>query len=579
MTEAPFVLDAYAARSCELKTVNAFTPGLAVPEREIRLPGFFHDAGAVEEDIFGRLRSGPGTIVDLRGLRGAASEEQEAAALAALAGGVDLIVSPLLPRDWDAHRAGRPSLLVRVDDGYVPVLVKFHRVLEACSPEDPGVEISTLDDPVRLLALPGRRFRWSSRLRAALQVAHHWRLLQSCGYAASRARAGLIGTERLVAPASEVRTQRPVITWLDLDAPLAAPNPDLGGGDPAASVSTLERYDAEHAHRVELALGAMGAVAGWTPPAPVIHRECAYCPWSEVCGARLDDDDLSKRISKAPLDPHEIRTLRMLGVRSVHDLAGAELGDLLPDYLPRTHREGGEDRLRLAQRRARLIASEVELERTSVGPVELPRHELEIDLDIETSAGDHAYLWGFHVDDRASGTREYRAFARFEHLDAAGERALAAEAFAWLRDVTAGRDAAVYHYSDYEVLRLARLAGGLRERGLGGDDAGGLGPGEVRELADWAVAFAEERFVDMFTLVKAHFFGANGLGLKVVASAGADFHWRDASPGGLASQTWFSDAVDAPTASERAAARVRVLEYNEDDVLATWHLRAWLRSL
>ena len=89
MSEPSFVLDAYAARSCELKTVNAFTPGLVAPQRETRLPGFFHDAGAVEEDVFGRLRSGSGTIVDLRGLRGAASEEQETAALQALADGVD----------------------------------------------------------------------------------------------------------------------------------------------------------------------------------------------------------------------------------------------------------------------------------------------------------------------------------------------------------------------------------------------------------------------------------------------------------------------------------------------------------
>ena len=37
MTEQPFVLDAYAARSCELKTANAFTPGLTAPSVEFSI--------------------------------------------------------------------------------------------------------------------------------------------------------------------------------------------------------------------------------------------------------------------------------------------------------------------------------------------------------------------------------------------------------------------------------------------------------------------------------------------------------------------------------------------------------------
>ena len=36
---------------------------------------------------------------------------------------------------------------------------------------------------------------------------------------------------------------------------------------------------------------------------------------------------------------------------------------------------------------------------------------------------------------------------------------------------------------------------------------------------------------------------------------------------------------DRPTQEERAAARRRVLEYNEDDVRATWHVREWMEKL
>ncbi|MFZ1911741.1 MAG: ribonuclease H-like domain-containing protein, partial [Propionicimonas sp.] len=73
-------------------------------------------------------------------------------------------------------------------------------------------------------------------------------------------------------------------------------------------------------------------------------------------------------------------------------------------------------------------------------------------------------------------------------------------------------------------------------------------------------------------------FGTNGLGLKVVATHGAGFAWRDEDPGGLNSMHWFADAVGGATAELREQARTRVLEYNEDDVQATWQLRRWLRS-
>ena len=69
----------------------------------------------------------------------------------------------------------------------------------------------------------------------------------------------------------------------------------------------------------------------------------------------------------------------------------------------------------------------------------------------------------------------------------------------------------------------------------------------------------------------------SGLGLKLVA-AHAGFAWRDEDPGGLNSQRWFADAVHGADAAVRAAAEARVLAYNEDDVLATRHVRAWLRD-
>ncbi len=126
--------------------------------------------------------------------------------------------------------------------------------------------------------------------------------------------------------------------------------------------------------------------------------------------------------------------------------------------------------------------------------------------------------------------------------------------------VEAGESVVVYHYSGYEVAKIRGLA----------DRAGD-------PLLDWAAAYAEEHFVDLLEIVKAHYFGVAGLGLKLMA-AHAGFSWRDDDPGGLNSQVWFAEAVHAESPPARAAARQRVLEYNEDDVIATAQLRAWLRA-
>ncbi len=294
---------------------------------------------------------------------------------------------------------------------------------------------------------------------------------------------------------------------------------------------------------------------------PVVSYECSYCTWWPRCRAELDDDDLSLRISKSPLDHHEIAALRDAGVTTVQELAGSDLDALLPGYLPHVaHRPGAEERLRLAYRRSRLLADGIQLERTSHGPIAVPSAPLEIDIDVETSRDDRVYLWGFWVSDGNGGGR-YHEFSSFTELDDAGERELARRAMSWLHDFVGDSDALVFHYSDYEVVRLQRLAAD--------DDA----------LMQWAVDFAGSHFVDLFRAVRQHFFGAGGLGLKVVATAGAGFHWRDDDPGGLNSMRWFEEAVHAPTEDARAQARTRVLEYNEDDVKATWQLRRWLREI
>ncbi|GAA1392384.1 TM0106 family RecB-like putative nuclease [Luteococcus peritonei] len=562
------LLDPYAARSCPVKTQNRHDPTVVAQpsEPDEALQEIFAGSKAHEDEMLRQVAHGT-DVVDLRDDE-ADSETRVQRTLAALAEGRRVVVGPRLPVDLAGHRIGAPDLLVRGADradgrpGYLPVEVKRHRVVEMNNQPDQAASFSRLASPTRRFEVPGMSFK-PSREGDLLQMAHYWRVLEAAGLEAGGVpTAGVIGTDSLKG------SSEPVISWVELTRKFIRTFSRTAATG-WKQRSALERYDHEFGFRLKVAQVAQQRTGGADDPrpmvAPIVVRECDHCVWWEVCKPQLGEDDLSLRISKSPLDVREISVLRSHGVNTLADLAHADVEELMTSYLPEVrHRSGADSRLRLATRRASLMLAGVELERLTGDPIDLPDAGLEIDFDIETSAGDRVYLWGFLLHDREAGTEPvYRAFARFEDLDNAGEVALAAEAIGWLDELLQARpDSFVYHYSDYEVVHLLRLARRSQEP-------------EVVAAANRV----RERFVDMFTLVKEHFFGTFGLGLKVVARSGPGFEWRDDDPGGLNSQKWFVDAVHSPTQAERDEARVRVLEYNEDDVRATHHLRAWLRSL
>lgn len=419
------------------------------------------------------------------------------------------------------------------------------------------VHVSSLANPAYAAArVADDRAIRSRRDGVLLQIAHYWRLLEAIGYAADGPPiAGIVGTDEYAAP-GEVS-----ITWVPLAEPFVrtfSRSSETGW----RLRTVLERYDHEHDFRVRV---AENALSGGEPiVAPIRVRECESCLWWEVCRPKLGADDLSVRIDKAPLDVREISALRGLGIRTITDLAGADLESVKPLYLPEVrHKPAAEQRLETAAHRARLMLASVDLERITTGPIELPAAEIEIDLDIETAADERVYLWGFLVDDtRTEDQPVFVEFSAWEDLSAGAETALARRALGWLQEqLTGPASVRVYHYSAYEVVRLQQLVE------ASGDPL----------LAD-ALEVARTEWCDLFLIMRDHWFGTQGLGLKIVASLGAGFEWRDAEPGGLNSQAWFEEAVHAPSAEARAAARKRVLDYNEDDVRATWQLRRWLRD-
>lgn len=559
-----FVLDAYAARSCPVKTHNLFDPTIERPEPpDESLGEAFHGGLAFTQQILDEIATHQ-QVTDLRPLHEAGWTTREEASMAAMCRGDTVILGPVLPRDFAGHRSGSPDLLIRGEDtaqgrpGYLPVVVKLQKVLERR--QGHCMELSRLTDisPERTVVVPNTHFR-GSKERTLLQLAHYRRMLETTGHACDGTPlAGVVGMDQ----PRQLRTHG--LTWIDLsERQVRTFSRTSESGWKLRS--PLERYDHEHQFRVYVATQALARTGVDDPPPPVhpiVVRECEYCVWWQYCRAQLDNESITLRINKSPLDVREISTLSRLGIATLTELADANLEDLLPRYLPEVrHREGAESRIRLAAHRAQLMIAGIELERTTTCPIEVPSAEVEIDFDIETSDEGRTYLWGLLVNDHAAGTSTYHAFARFTDLDAAEETALLEEFAHFLAGYLRDRDTLVYHYSDYERVFLNRLARRTRDLDVAA-----------------VVAAADTRFIDLFTVVREHFFGTNGLGLKTVAQAGAGFCWRDDDPGGLNSQVWFNDAVHAENPSEREAARIRVLEYNEDDVRATLALRRWLRT-
>ncbi|RMB58222.1 TM0106 family RecB-like putative nuclease [Tessaracoccus antarcticus] len=564
-----FVLDAYAARSCPVKTFNAFNPTLSKPAAPLdeSLRGSFDGGHDFLELTLSAILHRNSTAVDLRHRRAteAGWTVMETACIAAMEQGAPIIIGGVLPLDLEGRRSGRPDLLVRGADttdgrpGYLPVRIKPYRVLEkqlGCT----DLQYSCLEALTVHACLPDLRYR-GRREGALLELAHHWRLLEACGHASTDRFGGVVGTDRLPSEGNGT-----VVTWVPLDLRFIRTfSRSAASGHRLRSA--MERYDHEHGFRIHVAQQALRRGDDDTV-APVVRpirvKECEWCAWWEVCRGQMDDDDLSLRISKAPLDVRELQALVSLGIRTVTELAGADVDALLPDYLPLTsHRDRSASRLRQAAQRARMLADGVSLERISSDPIRVPRADVEVDLDIETAEGDTTYLWGALVTDRRVGRSEFHHTSSFQEMDADGEVALAVSFARWLLSLIEEHPGLrVYHYSDYETVHLRRLADRSQHPDL---------------IA--LCALVREHFVDLFQYVRDSMVAVDGLGLKVVATKGAGFTWRDEEPNGLASQAWYETAVHSPDPDVRAATANRVLEYNEDDVRATLAVRDWLESL
>ncbi|MGW4521420.1 TM0106 family RecB-like putative nuclease [Amycolatopsis sp. NPDC004378] len=488
------------------------------------------DATAHREDIVTRLmEANPGHWVKIgRDLPAAERVELTEQAFAAEA---QYIWGALFPVDAAGHRRGGIDLLVRTGRGYVPVLVVRHRITDRGT----GAIVTGMTDldPAHRGADEGRKVR--AQPRDQLRLVHIRRMLQTLGQAdESVAIGGVIGLDA------------DVVVWHDLTA-----------GTWPGGRSALTEYQVRFADRLAIASAAANGEEPLAEPSRVL--ECRRCPWWPTCEVVLTET----RDVSLVVRGEDAMELRRAGVSTVDTLAALDpageppavnwTGVTFPDAVVL----------------ARAWLADLTLVRR-VDRVDVPRADVEVDVDMESFGDAGAYLWGCLLSGADIGLEPgYRAFATWDPLPTDDEARSFAEFWAWLTDVRQRTEAAglTFRAYCYNALAENRWLFGSVERF--GDHPGVPAKKDIQSFVD------SDEWVDLFRSVTDQFLCSHGKGLKVIAPV-AGFAWRDPEAGGEASMRWYRDAVGMDGEVPDTGQRERLLRYNEDDVLATRALREWI---
>lgn len=271
---------------------------------------------------------------------------------------------------------------------------------------------------------------------------------------------------------------------------------------------------------------------------------CKLCGWNSLCREtlrRTDDLTLIPELGRARRDAMHP------WIKTVSEFAQSDLAEFMRGR--KTVFAGiNPASLKKFHVRARLMADPKARPIIKKAP-HLPDCSRELFFDIETDPmRDICYLHGFYErTGRDNATARYRAFLA-RTPDGPGEREAFAEAFAY---ALSSRPCALYFYSKYEQSWWKRLQ--KRYPDIATEQ-------QIRDM------FNPRSAIDLYycVVVPCTEWPTMDHSVKTLAKY-LGFAWRDESPSGADSIEWYHRWVE--TGDETV--KRRILEYNEDDCIAT----------
>jgi predicted RecB family nuclease len=282
--------------------------------------------------------------------------------------------------------------------------------------------------------------------------------------------------------------------------------------------------------------------------------KCKLCHWRTVC---IKAVTATKDLTLIPELGRSKRDSMLPYIKNLTELANTDISGFIKGK--RTVISGiGPDTLVKFQSRAQLQMKNG-AKPYCTGEICFPVSALEIFFDIETDPmRDICYLHGF-VERRNldNATEKYVAFFAHSPTSEEEEKAFAE---AW-RYIKSSRPFAMYYYSKYERTIWRKLQQKYPHV---------VTPEEIEELFD------PKQSIDLyFDVVKPKTeWPTRDYSIKTLATY-LGFSWRDTDPSGASSIEWYHRWVE--TGDD--AIRQRILQYNEDDCIATRVLLDGIRSL